>query len=351
MDQDFSIVKLHFQYQTEYLKWKELLACCDIERIPLGKDNQIEEAFGIYDKEQLIATIAYSGNTIQYVAIDPRYRSENGIFNSLVSHVINLLASRSIFHLFVFTKPEYKIAFISLGFCSVVEVENGVFLERGDRTLQDFISELPVSPIQGNSIAAIVMNANPFTLGHQFLIEKASKENDFVYVFVVSENGSIFSSDERKYLVTDGVAHLKNVVVCSGKEYMISYTTFPSYFLRKNDSVTYFQAQLDCTLFLKIANTLGITKRYVGTEPFSPMTETYNQVMKQVFKDQITLEIIPRKLGENEEMISASHVRKLIEEDKLNEVKLIVPSVTYNFIEKNKTELQERIRRKETNGD
>ena len=66
--------------------------------------------------------------------------------------------------------------------------------------------------------------------GHRYLVETASKENDHVYVFVVSEDVSIFSFSERFKLVKAGVADLPNVIVVPGKEYMVSYATFPAYF-------------------------------------------------------------------------------------------------------------------------
>ncbi len=91
---------------------------------------------------------------------------------------------------------------------------------------------LKVPNQQYQQIGAVVMNANPFTLGHRYLVEKAAKENDFVYVFVVSANTSLFSADERLQLVREGLSDLDNVVVVAGGDYMVSYATFPAYFCR-----------------------------------------------------------------------------------------------------------------------
>ena len=38
------------------------------------------------------------------------------------------------------------------------------------------------------------MNCNPFTKGHKYLIEKASKENDVVHLFILTEDKSEFST-------------------------------------------------------------------------------------------------------------------------------------------------------------
>ena len=46
-------------------------------------------------------------------------------------------------------------------------------------------------------IGAVVVNCNPFTLGHKFLIEESSKRVDTLIVFVVSEDESVFTFNER----------------------------------------------------------------------------------------------------------------------------------------------------------
>ncbi len=43
-------------------------------------------------------------------------------------------------------------------------------------------------------IGGIVMNCNPFTLGHKYLVEYAAREMDYLYLFVVEEDLSFFLS-------------------------------------------------------------------------------------------------------------------------------------------------------------
>ena len=76
---------------------------------------------------------------------------------------------------------------------------------------------------EGNKIAAIVMNANPFTLGHLHLVEKASKENDILHLFIVSEDKSIIPFNERKQLIMEGTSHLKNIIYYISRFWTIYY--------------------------------------------------------------------------------------------------------------------------------
>ena len=39
---------------------------------------------------------------------------------------------------------------------------------------------------------AVVMNCNPLTLGHRYLIEQALKQCDYLMIFVVQEDKSFF---------------------------------------------------------------------------------------------------------------------------------------------------------------
>ena len=73
------------------------------------------------------------------------------------------------------------------------------------------------------------MNANPFTKGHQYLVEKAAQESPHVYVFVLSEDKSLFSKKHVSQWCKR-VAHLPNVTVLSTEDYLVSSATFPTYF-------------------------------------------------------------------------------------------------------------------------
>ncbi|MEG0565548.1 MAG: adenylyltransferase/cytidyltransferase family protein, partial [Hungatella sp.] len=140
------------------------------------------------------------------------------------------------------------------------------------------LSKLPTHP---SSVGAVILNANPFTLGHQYLLETAAAACDLLHVFVVSEDVSLFPFSVRSQLVEKGSAHLKNVLYHQTGNYMISNATFPSYFLKDSDIVIRSHAKLDIEVFKQIARSLGITDRFIGEEPFSQVTGIYNQVMEE----------------------------------------------------------------------
>ena len=135
----------------------------------------------------------------------------------------------------------------------------------------------------------------------------------------------------REQLVKEGTAHLNNVVYHRTESYMISNATFPSYFLKDKDTVIRSHAVLDITIFEKIAKALRIRVRYVGEEPFSAVTGIYNQVMaEQLDAAGLTLTVIPRKESGGT-AISASKVRQLIKENRMEEMHGLVPESTYSY--------------------
>ena len=90
------------------------------------------------------------------------------------------------------------------------------------------------------------------------------------------------------------------------------------------------KTDLDIELFCRrIAPALGITKRFVGEEPFSPVTRAYNNRMKELLPEHgIELIEIPR-LSE----ISASKVRSLIKAGEYARTEEMVPETTYEIIQ------------------
>lgn len=45
-----------------------------------------------------------------------------------------------------------------------------------------YLNTLEKQKEEAPRMAALVMNANPFTLGHQYLVEKAAAENDLLHL-------------------------------------------------------------------------------------------------------------------------------------------------------------------------
>ena len=176
------------------------------------------------------------------------------------------------------------------------------------------------------------MNANPFTLGHRWLIEQAARENDVLHLFLLSEDAGPIPAPVRHKLVRDGVADLPNVVIHETGEYLISSATFPGYFLKSEEKILRTQARLDTALFVRIAQALDVTARYVGSEPRSVVTGIYNEVLSEALPAHgIQCRILPRKELPDGRVISASAVRQAIHDDKLDTASDMLPETTLAY--------------------
>lgn len=183
-------------------------------------------------------------------------------------------------------------------------------------------------------IGAICMNCNPMTNGHLYLIETAAHSVDFLYIFILEEDKSAFRFEDRIQLVRDAVAHLPNVNVIPSGKFIISTSTMPGYFDKKNLQETVVDSSYDLTLFAEyIAPELGISVRFAGEEPIDKFTAQYNYNMRKMFPlFGIEFVEIPRKMSGNE-VISASKVRKLMGQNRWKEIRSIVPENVYRFLQ------------------
>lgn len=207
------------------------------------------------------------------------------------------------------------------------------------KKLQDYkniLSEFYNSMFPAPIIGAIVMNCNPFTLGHRYLIETAAAQVTHLMIFVVQEDRSVFPFDDRLEMVDKGVADLCNVSVIPSGQFIISSLTFSEYFNKQEIQDRTIDSSLDVTLFgREIAPCLNISVRFVGEEPFDLVTRQYNESMKAILpKYGIEVVEIPRK-AHNGTAISASRVRELLKEKNLDEISKIVPPTTFDYL-KNK---------------
>ncbi|AMC94156.1 hypothetical protein AOC36_09190 [Erysipelothrix larvae] len=322
-------LKQLFIHRNQYQKdtWESFLKTSGIK-----SEASVDAVYGIYDDQTLIGTGAIYQNILKCLAISEDYQG-GAALNKLISHLMDAVWQKGYTACYVYTKPSVVQSFMHLGFKEIVRVNDAlVFLEKSMTGLDSYLAYLKDNKQASDNACAIVMNANPFTLGHQYLVEQASSENDCVYVFVVNEDSSQFPSAIRKELVVKGVSHLKNVVVLDTRNYMVSSQTFPSYFLKDDQDVTRVHATLDAMVFkTHIAPALSITKRFVGDEPYSFATAIYNTVLKEVLEPTIHVEILERKKINNH-IVSATTVRKLLKEKNTEAVKPFVPATTYQYL-------------------
>ncbi len=301
-----------------------------LEEEGIRRDGNLDYTCGLFDDDwNLVATGSCFQNTLRCLAVSHTRQGE-GLLNQIIGHLMDVQMQRGNTHLFLYTKPNSAKFMADLGFFEIGRVPGKlVFMENRRGGFQRFCGALEKAP--GQRTAGIVMNANPFTLGHRYLVEHAARENDVVHLFVLSEEAGPIPFAVRKKLVTEGVAHLDNVIVHDSGPYIISSATFPSYFLKDGDTVIRTQAELDLQVFAKIAESLGIQRRYVGEEKSSHVTALYNEVMlKKLPELGVECMEIPR-LAQESQVISASTVRQAIHDGRLEEVRDFLPESTYAF--------------------
>lgn len=318
------------------------------------------------DDGEMIAGGGLKGNVIKCVAVDDAHKGE-AIANTLISHLIAHANEEGHSNVMLFTKPKNRQLFESLSFRLLAEAPEAVLMETGIGGINNMVEQLKkikeegevckennqeckkeektnlnittpqhlnpstpqplttTTPLRG----VVVMNCNPFTLGHRYLIEQAAKQVERLFVMIVREDCSLFAYAERKAMVEQGVAHLKNVTVIDGSEYAISQTTFPTYFLKRLDDAADTQMLLDLDLFRRhIAPALGATVRFVGTEPTDQLTRRYNQLMHDVLADVRET----ARLEKEGNAVSASRVRKAMEQGDMSTIRQLVPPTTLPYI-------------------
>ena len=201
-----------------------------LEQEGISLDGNLDYTCGLFDEnDNLAATGSSFGATLRCFAVDRAHQGE-GLLNQIVSHLVERLTGQGRTHLFVYTKVSTAKFFQDLGFYEIARVENTLsFLENRKNGFARFCARLSQSRTE-EPAAAIVMNANPFTLGHRHLVERAARENDVIHLFVLSEEAGPIPSAVRRELVEQGVRDLPNVFCHATGPYLISSATFPSYF-------------------------------------------------------------------------------------------------------------------------
>jgi [citrate (pro-3S)-lyase] ligase len=301
-----------------------------LERHGLRWEPDIEYSLALFEGGRMVGTGSLAGRTLKCFAVEEARRG-SGLAASLVSRLEAEAAVRGVSRPFIFTLPGSEPVFTSLGYRRIEAVPGAVvLLERGDG-IGRWTERLKAlaRPRSGAPVSALVMNCNPLTLGHLHLIRTAALQSGWVFLFVVSEEASVFPFDVRLRLVEAETAALPNVTVLPGSEYLVSRATFPSYFLSGGCSeAAELHARLDARIFAsRIAPALGVSRRYLGEEPYCPVTALYNRVLKQELQAVEVVEI-PR-LARDGQPVSASEVRRLIRGgDLLSALDLVPPATT-----------------------
>ena len=278
------------------------------------------------------ATGSLDGGLLEYVAVRPG-RQGDGLCAAVVSHLTRQALQQGREHLMLCTKPENRGLFGGLGFYPVTETADMLLMENRRRGVEDFVSALPRPSVPGGRVAAIVANCNPFTRGHRHLAERAAERCDFLYVFLLSEDRSFFSAGARLELARRNLADLPHTAVCPTGDYLISNATFPTYFLKDQAGAAFHSAELDLKLFAeRFAAPLGITMRFMGEEPFCPVTRGYNEQMLALLPQWGIQPVVLPRLEAGGAPISASRVRELFQRGELEELRPLVTETTYQYL-------------------
>jgi len=322
---------------TELTSSSDLKAARElIERNELSFETGFDAMVGIHENGELIAVGARAGNILKMLAVDPAYQG-GSILGEVLTGLVSSGLAAGFDSLFVFTKPEYSTTFQALNFTLLASQDKVALLEYG-KGLRKWL-ESKRALLRPGINGAVVVNCNPFTNGHRYLLEKAATQVDNLYVFVVKEDRSIFPFEVRYRLVKEGLRDLGNVLVLDTSRYIVSGATFPTYFLKKDDPVARIQMELDVTLFAsQIAPFFGITRRFVGTEPNCKLTDGYNETMKRILPVyDIEFVVVERKLASTG-VISASRVREILAHNDLAQLAEYVPPSTIAYLTSDEAE-------------
>ena len=304
----------------------------------LGENGLRLEDLDVYcvienEEGHILAGAGIRQDIIKCIAVAEEARSE-GLVAPLVSHLISLAASRGISELKLFTKPGNQAIFESLGFHVLASAPQAILMENG-RGLERYCAYLRSLRKEGRC-GVVVMNANPFTLGHRYLLEQAAAQVDTLFVIPVKEEGQCFSYDERRAMIESAAKNqfsaAGHVVVLEGSAYQISAATFPTYFLKDLSDSAETHIRLDLDLFQRhIAPALNAEVRFVGTEPYDALTNQYNTIMKELLPEVVEIPRLTSSDGEYD-AISASAVRQALAEGHYSEAAALCPETTHPYL-------------------
>ena len=284
---------------------------------------------------EILAGGGIQKDTIKCLAVAESVRSE-GLLAPIVSRLMEIGADYP--QRKVFTKPANRAIFESLGFHRIAAAPEAILMTDG-KELDRYCQTLCQLSAHGRA-GVIIMNANPFTRGHAYLVEKALEQVDRLFIIPVREDVSRFPYAERKAMMEAATAEDPRISVLEGSQWQISALTFPTYFLKDLSTAAETQMRLDIDLFARhIAPALGVDVRFVGSEPNDALTARYNALMQQILPERgIELIEIPRLtetpglVGGDAVVVSASRVREALDAGSFAKAAALTPPSTHPYL-------------------
>jgi [citrate (pro-3S)-lyase] ligase len=301
-----------------------------IEACGLRFEPEFDDLIGLYEEGRLVACAARVGYVLKMIAIIPSHQGTDTL-GELLTRLIQSGLAAGQETLFVFTLPQNAPSFQALNFRLLVAHGQAALLEYGPG-LPAYLAE-HAAQIRPGRNGAVVINGNPFTLGHLYLVEQAAAQVDRLYLFVVREDRSVFPFAVRFRLAREATAHLANVTVLDTSRYAVSAATFPSYFLKRLDAHSAAQMQIDLRLFAeRIAPRFHVATRFAGQEPLCPTTAAYNRMMAEVLEASgIGMVELPRRQAGGQP-ISATRVRAAFRAGDWATLAQLLPPATLAFL-------------------
>lgn len=329
-------------YIAEKLNLNELTQCEELTRF-LAKFEvtytRCDMSCVVREEGRIIATGSVEGNTFKYFFVDESHQG-HGMIRIIYDTLLTYVLEQGYVSYFGFTTPDNIPVFEALGLNLVYKTKDACLLEGGFGSYDKWIARIRKKlPAKTGRRGATVMNCNPMTKGHLYLVKEARKEVDELLVFVLQEDSSLFPFEDRYRIVKDELREYDNVHVIMGGPYIISKATFPTYFIKKKDNMLDIYTSIDGGLFIdKIAKDLEIDVRFFGSEPKDLVTEQYTRMLQKMVSDSpIEMRIFPRFEVEDEP-VSASAVRDLLVMDKKKDAYKLVVDHTIKFLESDEGE-------------
>ena len=308
-------------------KVKDFLCRCQLDW-----DESISFTAVLMEDDEIAATGSLDGNTIKCVAVSPEYHGQD-LSARVLTALYQEALSRGHDHLLLYTKPHNGHLFQPLGFHPVIRTPDCLLMENRRGGLAKFLDE--IEKPEGGPVGCVVANCDPFTMGHRRLIERAAAECAWVHVFILSQEKGMFTAAQRLAMAKEGLNDLHNVLVHPTGPYMVSSSTFPTYFIKDKMRSGEIHCELDVRLFgEKIAPALSIVRRYVGTEPVCAVTAQYNRCMKQMLPDYGVDVIEMERFAVSGEQVSASRIRCLIREKRMGALEGLLPASSLRVIKR-----------------
>ncbi len=301
-----------------------------IENCGLSFEPICDNLVGVFENFRLAGVGARDKNILKMLAIEPDHQG-GGTLGELVSELTRLGYQAGYESFFVFTPPANMASFEALNFVPLIVHPQAALLEFGGGLTRYLQSHRHL--VRPGQNGAVVVNCNPFTLGHRYLIEEAAAQVDTLYVFVVREDRSAFPFDVRLRLVREGIKDLDNVVVLDSSHYAVSAVTFPAYFLKDAAGAGALQMELDLLLFARhLAPFFNIERRFIGTEPYCRTTRHYSETMKRLLGPLgvETVQIERRQV--DGQVISAFRVRDALRREAYETLRRLVPPSTLDYL-------------------